>query len=69
MGRGDLARGGGLGGLEALRSVERDLIVLDRFTVPSSHEQARSLGLTAQPTLTVAPTAEHEGSQVVVLRA
>jgi SAM-dependent methyltransferase len=73
-------RGGGAGQLslaeavwEALResaaSVERDLIVLDRFTVPELHEQARGLGLTAQPTLTVAPTPEHEGSQVVVLRA
>ncbi len=50
-------------------SVERDLIVLDRFTVPELHDQARSLQLVPQPTLTVAPTARHEGSQVVVLRA
>jgi SAM-dependent methyltransferase len=49
-------------------TVERDLIVLDRCTVPELHEEARGLGLTPQATLVVTPTDEHEGSQVVVLR-
>ena len=49
--------------------VERNLIELERVTAAELFEDARAAGLTPERELTIAPTEEHSGSEVVVLRA
>lgn len=47
---------------------ELDVIELERLTAAQLHEEARVAGLFAEPTVMVAETEEHSGSEVVILR-
>jgi SAM-dependent methyltransferase len=53
----------------AEQSSERNLIELDRLTARELEREAAAVGLRAEPTRTIAPTDEHTGSTVVMLRA
>ena len=48
---------------------EEDVIELARVTVAGLEEEGRAAGLTPEPALTIDPTDEHVGSEVVLLRA
>jgi len=50
------------------RSVERDAIELAAVGVPALEAEGRAAGLTPEPARRIAPTREHVGSQVVLLR-
>ncbi len=54
---------------EGIRSVAQDLIRLDRLSGAQLEQEAAGAGLTAIETRTVPPTADHVGSEVVILRA
>lgn len=51
------------------QSVQRDVIELDRLTARELEREATAVGLRAEPARTIAPTDEHTGSTVVMLRA
>ena len=51
------------------RDVERDRVHLDRVTAATLEREAAALGLRAQRRRRIAPTEEHVGSTVVMLRA
>jgi hypothetical protein len=51
------------------RTVEPDVIQLDRLTAPQLEAEARSAGLEARDTLIVPETRDHVGSVVVILGA
>ena len=48
---------------------ETDVVELDRVTPAQLEREARAAGLSPQPTRTIAPTEDHVGSTVVILRA
>jgi SAM-dependent methyltransferase len=54
---------------DGTRSVAQDLIRLDRLSGEELEREAAASGLTAIEKRTVPPTADHVGSQVVILRA
>lgn len=45
---------------------ELDVIELERLTAEQLHEEARTLGLTPRPSVMIAETEDHTGSEVVV---
>jgi SAM-dependent methyltransferase len=49
--------------------LQRDVVELERVTPQQLWEEARSVGLSPEPTRTIAETADHAGSEVVMLRA
>jgi SAM-dependent methyltransferase len=51
------------------RTVQRDVIRLDRVTGAALAEEARAAGFTPEPSRFVAPTDDHVGSEVAILRA
>jgi SAM-dependent methyltransferase len=53
--------------VDGARSVVDDVVRLDRLTVEELEQEAQAVGLAAVETLTIAPTEEHVGSEVVVL--
>jgi SAM-dependent methyltransferase len=60
-------KGAGVGSERALR--ERSLVVLDRVSAAELEREGVAVGLAAEPARTVAATADHVGSTVVMLRA
>jgi SAM-dependent methyltransferase len=48
---------------------EPDLIELERLTAAQLHEEAAAVGLRGEPSVIIDETAEHTGSEVVMLRA
>jgi SAM-dependent methyltransferase len=62
-------QGSGAHGLEGEPLVEYDTIELDRLTARELEREGRSVGLRPEPARKIAPTEEHTGSTVVMLRA
>ena len=56
-------------GPEGLTAEEGDAIELAHVSVAELEQEGRAAGLTPEPARTIAPTAEHVGSEVVLLRA
>ncbi len=51
------------------QSVQRNVIELDRLSARELEREAAAVGLRCEPVRTIAPTDEHTGSTVVMLRA
>ena len=51
------------------RSVEQDVVRIDALTADELEHEAEAAGLTAAGRVEVAPTSDHVGSVVVMLRA
>jgi SAM-dependent methyltransferase len=68
---GELGAGDGhTGAVMAVGSAEeRDVIELSRVSVPELEREGLQVGLTPDPVMQIAPTDEHIGSAVVMLRA
>jgi hypothetical protein len=47
-------------------AAELDVIELERVTEEQLHDEARAIGLTPRPSVEIAETADHTGSEVVV---
>jgi SAM-dependent methyltransferase len=54
---------------DGARAAHRDVVHLDRLTTRQLEREGRRAGFEALPATSIAPTAEHVGSRVVMLRA